>query len=187
MEIRLASVDDIDDIMNVENSAFIAGIREEKSVFLERIKRCPELFLIFQEGDKVAGYLSAEIMEKIPETAEELELGHLPVDIHLENNNCTEKQGEGLSQKVRKAFIYISSFAILPEFRGKGTGRRLWNESISFLKEHCGIEKFLLLVNEEWKGAFHIYESSGFRTINRFPGFFVSEEKGRSDGILMSL
>ena len=170
MNIRKASIEDIDDIMKVEWSSFIAGIQEEKSVFEERIRRCPDLFLIFEQDDNVAGYLCAEIMDKVPESGEELELGHLPGKSHSKNG-----------------YIYISSFAILPEFRGKGAGRLLWNESITFLKEQCGIKKILLLVNEEWKGAFHIYENSGFKTINRFPGFFVSEEKNRSDGILMSL
>ena len=172
MNIRKANIADIDDIMKVEWSSFIAGIQEEKSVFEERIRRCPDLFLIFEQDDNVAGYLCAEFMDKVPERADELELGHLPAD-------------ESLSQKVRKGFIYISSFAILPAFRGAGVGRRMWNESLEYLREHTGVEKFLLLVNEEWKGARHIYESSGFSVVREFPEFFVTENGGRSAGVLM--
>lgn len=175
MNIRKANIEDIDDIMKVEWSSFIAGIQEEKSVFEERIKRCPDLFLIFEQDNNVAGYLCAEIMDKVPESADDLALGHLPAG-----------EGDlGLSQKVRKGFIYISSFAILPSFRGAGVGRRMWNESVDYLKEHTGVEKFLLLVNEEWKGAFHIYESSGFKVVKEFPEFFVKEDGGRSAGVLM--
>ena len=171
MNIRKATIEDIDDIMKVEWASFIDNIQEEQSVFEERIKRCPELFLIFQEGENVAGYMSAEFMDKVPETAEELKLGHIP----------------SFSKNNKDSYIYISSFAILPEFRGAGAGSLMWNKSLEYFKKKCGCEKFLLLVNEEWKGAFHIYEKSGFKIVKEFPAFFDKDDGGKSTGILMSL
>ena len=172
MNIRKATIDDIDSIMDVEFSSFIKEIQENKNVFIERIKRCPSLFLIFEDDDKsIGGYLSSEIMTKIPETAKELELGHLPSNTENKENS--------------KKYIYISSFAILPKYRGSGMGKIMWNKSIEYFKENLNIESFLLLVNEEWKGAFHIYESSGFTVVKEFPSFFFSNEKGSSSGILM--
>ena len=171
MNIRKALPSDIDDIMKVECSSFIKEIHEEKSVFIERIKRCPDLFLIFEENGEVAGYLSAEILNSIPKTSEELKLGHLP-SVSKNNDNSN-------------SYIYISSFALLPSFRGGGKGKQMWNRSVNYFSESLNISHFLLLVNEEWKGAYHIYESSGFKTINTFPSFFFSNEKGSSSGILM--
>ena len=43
----------------------------------------------------------------------------------------------------------------------------------------------MLLVNEEWKGAAHIYERAGFKTVNVFEDFFPKTDGIRSKGILM--
>ena len=172
MNIRKATIDDIDSIMNVEFSSFIKEIQEDKNVFIERIKRCPSLFLIFEDDDKnIGGYLSSEIMTRVPETAKELELGHLPSKSEDKENT--------------KKYIYISSFAILPKYRGSGIGKIMWNKSLEYFEKNLSINSFLLLVNEEWKGAFHIYESSGFSVVKEFPSFFYSNKKGSSSGILM--
>jgi len=168
--VRTAKISDIDSIMKVEKASFIESIQEEESVFLKRIEICPSLFLIFEQNGKVAGYLSAEILEKVPEKAEELKLGHEPKKIDPEENKA--------------AFVYISSFAILPEYRGGGNGKKLWNESIKYFRT-CGFHNFLLLVNEVWKGAAHIYEESGFSQIQIFKDFFPSTDEKQTDGILM--
>lgn len=164
--LRQANSSDIDAIMKVEKNSFIAQIQENRDVFLKRIMICPSLFLLFQKEDEnhtVIGYLSAEYMNKIPESPEELKLGHVP---------STEKG----------KFIYISSFAILPEFRQIGLGKKLWNQAIKYF----GDEKdYLLLVNEEWNGAMHIYEESGFILYKTFPDFFPSINNGTSDGHLL--
>lgn len=172
--LRPASILDIESIMNVERNGFISKIQEEKSVFEKRIKATPSLFLIFETQDKkTVGYLSAEYMEKIPEASEEIALGHTPK--------------EGFTSKI----IYISSFSILPEFRGNGTGSLLWNMSLNFLESNSGGNcTFVLLVNQEWKGARHIYEKSGFEALKIFTDFFPAEEcvslhENKSDGILM--
>lgn len=169
MEIRKATLEDINEIMKVEDSSFIPEIQEDKEVFIERIKRCPSLFLVFEEGKSVAGYLSAELMNHIPSTASELKLGHIPENI----------------QEDKNAYVYISSFAILPEYRGNGRGKQMWQKCVEYFEKEMAITHFLLLVNEEWSGAFHIYEKSGFKVIKEFPSFFFSNEKGMSKGILM--
>lgn len=164
--LRLANSSDIDDIMKIEESSFIPQIQEDKDVFLKRIKLCPSLFLIFQLEDdnkSVIGYLSAEYMDKIPESAEELKLGHTP----------SSKKGR---------FIYISSFALLPQFRQNGLGKNLWNQAIHYFGDD---KDFLLLVNDEWKGARHIYEKSGFSLFKTFKDFFPSINGSVSDGHLL--
>ena len=178
MNIRIAYANDIDNIMKVEEASFIPEIQEERNVFLERIKRCPELFLIFQEDDSVAGYLSAEIMKTIPETANEIKLGHLP------NINCNLTDD---FEKNKSLYIYISSFAILPQYRGKGNGTKMWEDSLDYFKSHYGAEHFLLLVNEEWQSAYNIYKKSGFNVINNFKDFFFSDKNKTAAGIFMEM
>lgn len=176
MILRTATLSDLDAIMEIEKASFIPQIQEEREVFKQRILRCPELFLVFeQEGQTFnagAGYLCAEIMKEIPQTAQELRLGHLPSDM-------------ANSETSKVPYIYISSFALLPEFRGGGNGRKMWNEALKYFRSKFSPTGFLLLVNELWGGAKHIYSESGFETISIFENFFPCDGEGFSNGILM--
>jgi len=157
----------IEEIMHVEESCFISEIQEEKGVFLSRMGENPFFVFIDEDSNKVAGYISAEYMEKIPETASEIALNHKP---------------SGKETDI----IYISSFALLPEYRGTGLGKEMWNRSCSLFENLPGVKTLVLLVNEEWQGAFHIYEKSGFEKFKVFDDFFPCEDGRKSDGILMA-
>lgn len=175
MKIRQALSSDIDSIMQVEAAGFIPQIQEERSVFLKRIALCAQLFLVFEDegSGRVGGYLCAEELSKLPTGASELALGHLPSES---------------SSSSQKKIIYISSFSILPEFRGKGTGRDLWNKSLLYFKQRFGDATFVLLVNSVWAGAKHIYEDSGFVQTAVFRDFFPTlDSAAKTDGILMQL
>jgi len=169
MILRQASLNDITSIMKVEAAGFIPQIQEEQSVFEQRIGVCPQLFLVFEdEADgTVAGYLSAEYLDHVPGSASELALGHVP------------------NKFSSSSLIYISSFSILPEYRGSGTGKLLWNQSLEYFKSLGTANSLLLLVNEAWTGARHIYENSGFKVINTFENFFPTETVDKTAGILM--
>lgn len=204
--IRTAVSDDIDDIMKIESEGFIPSIQEKRSVFEKRILLCPQLFLIFEEtgSHKAAGYLCAEIMNKIPTCAQEIALNHQPEDFLQRGTERKCENSHFLSVPLCNC-IYISSFSILPQFRGQGNGGKLWNQSLDFLKNctlnsesqnagksnsdpytaHSPVSCFILLVNDLWKGARHIYEKSGFKQINVFKDFFPAESNAFSDGILM--
>ncbi|MCQ2586120.1 MAG: GNAT family N-acetyltransferase [Treponema sp.] len=156
----------IEEIMHVEKNCFIQAIQEEKEVFLSRMEKTPFFVFVDEESGKVAGYISAEYMEKVPEQASEIALNHKP------SGKATD-------------IIYISSFALLPEYRGTGLGKEMWSRSCSLFENLPGVKTLVLLVNEEWKGAFHIYENSGFKQIQVFQEFFPRNDGGRSSGILM--
>lgn len=169
--IRTATADDITAVMYIEKNGFIPQIREEKSVFLERIGVCPHNFLVFEDYEKkVFGYICGEFMNKMPESREDLALGHSPSE-----------------QNPESPYFYISSFSILPEYRGNGTGSALWNESLKFFEKGFNSPKTLiLLVNEAWAGAKHIYEKSGFKEVKIINAFFPTEKEGvYTNGILM--
>lgn len=164
---RTATKADLNSIMEIEAASFLPEIQESKSTFIARLTAGSSLFLIFEEnlenGNTIpAGYLSAEFLEKIPSSQEELKLDHSP-------------STKNTSTKI----IYLSSFALLPQFRGNGQGKRLWNDCLDFFaKTNLQTEKFLLIVNEEWKNARHIYEQNGFTPIDNYPEFFPHKENG---------
>lgn len=180
MILRQAHLSDLDSIMHIEASSFIPSIQEDREVFKQRILRCPELFLVFEKRgqtfNEVAGYLCAEVMNKIPQSAQELQLGHLPADM----TKIDESWDKG-----DRPLIYISSFALLPEYRGDGNGRKMWQASMKYFRERFTPQSLLLLVNEVWEGAKHIYSDSGFEVVRVFENFFPSMDKGFSNGILM--
>ena len=99
LKIRTAGENDLEKIMQIEKASFVPQIQENQNVFLERIKSCPKLFLIFYDSDEdfydsneenrseslsyensenIAGYLCAELFSEIPQNPDELQLGHLP-------------------------------------------------------------------------------------------------------------
>lgn len=185
MILRKATLSDLDSIMKVEASSFIPEIQEEREVFKQRILRCPELFLVFEQNgeqkgqtsEQVMGYLSAEFQTHIPETVSELKLGHIPSEINVQNS--------GDMDSGDRPYIYISSFALLPQTRGTGLGKMAWEKSLELFRKTFEIKGFLLLVNEAWKGARHIYEQNGFKEITVFSSFFSKEDGTFTDGILM--
>ncbi len=165
MDIRRASAQDICGIMEVEEKSFLPEIQEERGVFLSRITECGDTFLVFTDGGgRISGYVSAEFMPRMPSSPDELRLGHRP-DPSAANSGI----------------LYVSSFAILPEFRGSGTGKNLWRRSIGIFSSLGSVDRIILLVNSRWEGARHIYGTSGFSDRTVFPSFFPDG----GDGILM--
>lgn len=183
--IQTASLNDLSKIMEIERAGFIHQIQETEDIFEKRILLCPQLFLLIKHDltNKIIGYLSAEPMEKIPEKAEDIRLNHIPVSVpSCKNFN----------------YIYISSFSILPTFRGKGNGKIIWNQCMKYLSQmtlspndktslSLVVQKkiLILLVNQDWQGAKHIYEQNGFHTQNIFKDFFPRQDGSFSDGVLM--
>ena len=74
--------------------------------------------------------------------------------------------------------LYISSFALPEKFRGKGNGTKFFNTAIKELETDFFPEKEVLMVNEDWKGARHIYEKSGFMEISRIENAFFPSRAG---------
>lgn len=182
MTICPAQYFDIPEIMKIERSAFIPQIQEKQKVFEERLSVFPKGFLILSDNSPetikenrtalTAGYFCSEIWQTVPQTDDFFSLGHSAAKVH-NDGGC---------------ILYASSFAILPEYRGKRLGKPFFKSSLEILcSSFPRIQTVLLLVNDEWKGAFHIYESLGFSVLRKIKEFFPSLHniKG-SDGILMT-
>ncbi|MCR5724449.1 MAG: hypothetical protein K6G80_05110 [Treponema sp.] len=184
---------DLPAIMTIEHSAFIPQIQEKKRVFNDRLQLFPQGFLIladtsedvvFKHGASLtAGYLTSEIWATAPDfekaateakaqkaLSQQFALGHAMYKSHC----------------ITGSALYISSYALLPAYRGSGLGLPFFHSAVSAL---CGafaqIRTVILLVCEEWTGARHIYEKLGFTPVYTLPGFFPSLHKKAADGIIM--
>ena len=179
---------DIDSIMKIERQAFIPQIQEKKRVFEKRLKIFPQGFLILSDlsekvvkengGALTCGYISSEIWSDFPSDSlddkafsRRFLLGHNIKHAHSENGSC----------------LYISSLALLNEYRGKGIGRKFFCASLgAFCGAFQNVQKIALLVSSEWKNALKIYDSLGFQKVREIKDFFPTLEKGRfSDGIVL--
>jgi ribosomal protein S18 acetylase RimI-like enzyme len=173
MILRAAKPEDIAGIMNVELNAFIPAIQENEAVFKERIRVCTNCFIVFEDeiSGHTAGYFSAERWNKIPDSDSIFVLGH----------------SAAKSQCRTGPVLYLTSFALLDMYRGSGLGRKLFAQSIDWFTAHnTGIQKLVLLVNSEWKGAEHIYREYGFTELRRIPEFFPVLSGRNTDGIIMT-
>lgn len=166
-EAREACESDIESVMKIENEGFIEGIREEKDVFLERIRTFPEGFLIFKdrEGEDVA-YMASELWENFDDSS--FRVGH-------RIQSVSEKAG----------ILYLSSFALIKKYRGQGVGRALFGASLNHFVNAFNPECVFLLVNEEWTTARKIYEDFGFVPYKEISDAFEDEHGKMRTGIVM--
>ncbi|WP_294428211.1 N-acetyltransferase [uncultured Treponema sp.] len=179
---------DIFSIMNIERQSFIPAIQEKKRVFEKRLKIFPEGFLLLADcSDEVVlknktalvcGYLCSERWDFLPACDEKLlrkrfALGHNPLHTH----------------KTEGPFLYISSFALLKDYRSKGLGSKFFKNAVAALCSSLhGIEKVVIIVNSEWEAALKIYRSIGFEEYFILKEFFPTiQKKVCSDGIIMTL
>ena len=172
MIFRAARPSDIRSIMDIEAASFDAATRESEAVFLSRIEICKNCFIVFEDAASHAlcGYFSAEKWERIPESDKAFSLEHDPVSSH----------------RPAGSVLYLSSFALLPEYRGCGIGKKLFAQSVEhFSSGNPEVKTALLLVNEAWRGALHIYKKNGFSEFRRIENFFA-EDGVKTAGIVMT-
>ena len=198
MNIFPAQPFDMDSIMKIERQAFIPQIQEKKKTFEKRMEIFPNGFLILSDASEkvvkengnalTCGYLCSEIWSSFPNESDsdevfkrKFKLGHNIKDTHTQNG----------------AFLYISSFAILRDYQGKGLGRKFFQSSLAALSgAFPSVKKIVLLVNSEWEAAIKIYKSLGFEEKRTLSDFFptlgktgplsIFEKKRKSSGIVMT-
>ena len=180
MKIFPAKSFDIPDILKIEHAAFIPAIQEKQATFEERLRVFPEGFLLLSDNSPktvlengkplTAGYFTSEIWPCVPKTDNIFMLGHSAEKTHDPNGSV----------------LYFSSFALLPAFQGKKLAEPFLTGCLDSI---CGaflqIKQIILLVNEEWHGAKHLYEKLGFKELRTIKDFFPSLKKSASDGIVM--
>lgn len=179
---------DIDAIMKIERQAFIPPVQEKKGVFDKRLKVFPEGFLILSDPDEAVvranggaltcGYLCSELWGGFPDEslddkafARPFSLGHNAKHTHTRDGGC----------------LYVSSFALLREYRGRGLGSLFFRASLAAL---CGslpsVRTVALLAGEGWAAALRIYGSLGFAPVRTLGSFFPTlDRKVRENAVVL--
>lgn len=170
---RNANMNDISSIMNIELASFSKEICETKTVFLERINIFSKGFRVMEYNKEIIGYVSSEIWEYRDNiTVDSFSLGHSIAELH----NPKGKE------------IYISSIGLLPEYRGKGLGRFMFENFLEYCKnELTKIESAILIVSDKWNKAKNIYIENGFKRKIEINNFFNYKNPmlPSEDGIVM--
>lgn len=166
--IRKATINDIEDIMDIEHESFHENVYEDRSVFSSRILTFPDGFLVLEVDGNVCGYISSEIWnysEKI--NKDMFDLNHSINKLHTTTGSE----------------LYISSIGVLKKYRRKGYGKLLFSELSGRIIEKYNISSMILIVSGWWTAAKKIYENNGFKEIDIVHEFFTDEIN--SDGIVM--
>ena len=159
--VRKAEPEDLAAVMQVERRSFEENIVEEETVFADRIAYASGCnYVLVKAGrQSVCGYFTAELWDSAKIGADAFALGHSVRERH---------QPEGMT-------LYISSFALLPEVRGKSIAEKFFAAAIEhIIADFPQLERVLLLVHEDWHKAIHIYEKQGFirtQVLDRFVWF----------------
>ena len=196
---------DIFQIMNIERQSFIPAIQEKKRVFEKRLKVYPQGFLALADcsdeivlKNKVAlvcGYLCAEKWDSLPDFEELRSLSG--VEMSEKEQKSALKRIEKrfalghnplLTHKTNGCYLYVSSFALLKEYRGKGLGEKFFKNSLAALcAANPEIKKVVLLVDSEWQTALKIYEKLGFQKVFELKEFFPTiQKKVNASGVIMT-
>ena len=199
---------DIPQIMNIERQSFIPAIQEKKRVFEKRLKIFPEGFLALADcsdeivlKNKVAlvcGYLCTERWDSLPDFEKICENSSELTEkaVEKERKNALKRiekrfslgHNPLLTHKTDGAYLYVSSFALLKDYRGKGLGEKFFKNSVAALcSAMMNIKKVVVLVNSDWQSALKIYNAFGFEKVFTLEGFFPTiQKKVNSDGIIMT-
>ena len=159
----------LDFLMETESQSFVSELQEKRETYFNRINTFPEyVFLFFDDENNYFGYFCGELLNKIPETAEEIAFDHTP---------CNTSDGH---------VFYISSFAINKKYRKMHLGKIMFTKVFEILQKDSKIQEMILLVNEKWESARRIYEGCGFKIINTFENVFppeplIVDEKGNEE------
>ncbi|MBP2200975.1 ribosomal-protein-alanine N-acetyltransferase [Methanococcus voltae] len=170
--IRNASIEDIDQIMNLEINSFDTGIREVKKTYADRLKIFEDGCLVIEGKNKnIIGFVTSELWDVIKENKDyykKFDLNHDVSKVHTD---------EGKE-------LYISSIAISKDYQHKGYGNLIFNKLIDKMILKYGIEAVSLIVSENWASARKLYNRNGFSEIYRIEEFFNCND-GKFNGIIM--
>ena len=161
IEIKEAEPFEIEEIMKMEYKCFHPEVREKKELFLERMSVFPEGFIVLKESDRYAGYMTSELWEYRKERSREsFGINHSIAEVH-------DYKGKEL---------YITSFAVNPEFHGKKYGKLMFEMFLEKMMKCYSPKCISLIVAEKWEQAIKIYLKNGFEVVEKFDNFLEDAE-----------
>ena len=168
--VRPGQPSDLDTVMALEEACFEPGVRESADVYDSRLKGFPDGFLIAEHvklGLKL-GYSTAERWAQRP-------IGEYEFTLNTKAHLKHDPTG---------SVYYISSLAILAEYRGQGIGEMLLSTSMDTARQ-LGCRQAVLIVGAAWNSAIRLYERLGFENVDLRNGFFQPIDCPAYDAIVM--
>ncbi|MCS7108753.1 MAG: ribosomal protein S18-alanine N-acetyltransferase [Sulfolobales archaeon] len=89
---------------------------------------------------------------------------------------CRVESGIGFLRRGLIKLGHVVSIAVLPEYRRKGIGRRIMEESIKRLKEYYNVSEIYLEVRVSNVPAINLYEKLGFRKVKTIKYYYLDGE-----------
>lgn len=156
--------------MQIEETCFDEDTQEEREVYRDRLVSFSDGCFILEYDGHPVGFIASELW-KIESPHEKIfELW--PADLC-----CHRDAGRTL---------YISSIAILPEYRGRRWASLFLSSALRYLlHRYDQIERILLLVAEEWAPARRLYAAMGLREAMHVGDFFGGYTVPSHDAIVM--
>jgi ribosomal protein S18 acetylase RimI-like enzyme len=173
--VRNVTLADIGSIMRMENEGFALQTRETEATFVRRMAIFSDGFFLLEiqdlDGWIPVGYLCSEIWNEIPkDTVSAFARDHDIATLHRADGNS----------------LYIASMTVLPAHHGFRFGSILFKASIKTVcSQYKTINNLVLIVNESWRAARHIYQADGFKETGTIPGYFVATSTQGSTAIVM--
>ena len=173
MIFRQATLKDLNDILAIEDDSFPAGIKESIKLYTDRIEIFPDGNTVCEIDGKCVGCICTEIWK--------VHIMH--EDLFMEGDSMNKQHS------TYGDTFYISSFALLKNYRGRGLALKLFEEHMGRLtKAYPKVSKYLLIVGEPWKPAQATYRRHGFKPVPNLilRGYFEPEGLEPFNGIVMT-
>ena len=145
--------------------------------YLHILKNWPETFFVAEVDGKIVGYA----MTRIETTGDPVLLG-LSSEIDEESvskrliNSIVEPIKSLLSRGYYGKVAHLVSIAVLKEYRRRGIGSKLLEETIRASREFYDAEAIYLEVRVSNKPAISLYEKFGFKKARIIRGYYMDGE-----------
>lgn len=166
INLRPLEVKDLNAIEKLEQKSFHKEVWEAKEVYLKRIETFPLGNIGFFLNQKLIGFMCGELWLKEERySSERFFVSHDIAKYYKENGKE----------------LYLSSFAINPDYKHILRGKEAFRLALTFYKENLSFNSIILMVSEEWKAAINIYLKFNFKEIERIKNYFPNN----SDAVIM--
>ena len=169
--IRRATLADIDAVMRVNLESLPENYWRGFYVYI--LENWPESFLVAEADGEIVGYALSRVEEHrdpvLLGLASELDdMGKRSVKRILDalNNFLSEPKPVG----------HLVSIAVLEDYRGRGIGKTLLQETIRVMRDVYKTVSIYLEVRVSNERAIRLYEKMGFKKVRLVPGYYRDGE-----------
>lgn len=170
-KIRRATLEDIDAVMRVN----LESLPENywRGFYLYTLENWPEAFLVAEVDGEVVGYA----LSRVEEHRDPVLLG-LASELDDMGKRSVKKILDVLNSflKEPKPVGHLVSIAVLEEYRGRGIGKALLQETIRVMRDVYRTVSIYLEVRVSNERAIRLYEKMGFRKVRLIPGYYRDGE-----------